>query len=315
MKIPFGLLPSGELVDVSEVERGLKCGCLCPGCRSPLVARQGEINIHHFAHYGAPACKEALEIAITQAILQILNETKQIRLPPLTFKVRLVRDARILSFEQAIHKPVLGHGITPTLGIKIKDKTLGIVLQYQRYSPTVCHVLARAKQPALLINLAAMVSSYKKQESGISLAMLQETMVATHTSKTWIYHSLLSGLIEEEQRAVEAWHQQQAHAAQRQREELGRQDMENAKRPRAKPSQSQGWPPLHETFIKVSIEQIGGLNLSFPTSLLIPMIINAFGPNNTQPPKPEVWLHPFAGTDRPQIRSLLQKIGVIRNQI
>lgn len=122
MKIPFGLLASGELVDVSEVERGLKCGCLCPDCRSPLVARQGEINIHHFAHYAAPGCKEGLETSIKLAILQILNQAKQILLPPLTFRGRFVREAQILSFEQAMHEPELADGVTP-----IHPPHLGIV--------------------------------------------------------------------------------------------------------------------------------------------------------------------------------------------
>ncbi|MBU4485366.1 MAG: hypothetical protein KKD38_00420 [Candidatus Delongbacteria bacterium] len=46
LKLPFGM-KDGKLVQVSDVEQGSKCGCICPACAQPLVARKGEINIHH----------------------------------------------------------------------------------------------------------------------------------------------------------------------------------------------------------------------------------------------------------------------------
>lgn len=49
--IPFGIdTKTGELLDVSEVKRGKACNCVCPSCKTPLEARQGEKNEWHFAH-------------------------------------------------------------------------------------------------------------------------------------------------------------------------------------------------------------------------------------------------------------------------
>ncbi|MBV1930476.1 MAG: hypothetical protein KUG71_02065 [Porticoccaceae bacterium] len=49
--IPFGLhQASGELVDVASVPRGRECGCICPSCETPLVARHGKQKEWHFAH-------------------------------------------------------------------------------------------------------------------------------------------------------------------------------------------------------------------------------------------------------------------------
>jgi len=49
--VPFGLQEStGELIDVHSATRGADCGCICPSCRTPLIARQGEQNTWHFAH-------------------------------------------------------------------------------------------------------------------------------------------------------------------------------------------------------------------------------------------------------------------------
>lgn len=50
VKIPFGRNPDGDMVSVDAVPRGLDCNCVCAECGSPLVARKGEINQHHFAH-------------------------------------------------------------------------------------------------------------------------------------------------------------------------------------------------------------------------------------------------------------------------
>jgi competence protein CoiA len=46
----FGLNEFNHLVHVREVERGLACQCRCVVCEEPLVARQGNVREHHFAH-------------------------------------------------------------------------------------------------------------------------------------------------------------------------------------------------------------------------------------------------------------------------
>jgi len=49
--IPFGLIDvTNKFVDIYEVERGKSCNCICPSCRTPLIARHGDSNTWHFAH-------------------------------------------------------------------------------------------------------------------------------------------------------------------------------------------------------------------------------------------------------------------------
>ena len=49
--IPFGLIEAtNEFVDIYDVERGKNCACICPSCRTPLIARHGDSNTWHFAH-------------------------------------------------------------------------------------------------------------------------------------------------------------------------------------------------------------------------------------------------------------------------
>lgn len=46
----FAVHSSNRFVHVTEVERGLACDCRCPVCCEPVVARQGGVRGHHFAH-------------------------------------------------------------------------------------------------------------------------------------------------------------------------------------------------------------------------------------------------------------------------
>jgi competence CoiA-like predicted nuclease len=47
---PFGYLNSQKkLVDVYQVPSGKQCGCLCPSCHAPLIARKGKQKVWHFA--------------------------------------------------------------------------------------------------------------------------------------------------------------------------------------------------------------------------------------------------------------------------
>ncbi|EAW2474455.1 hypothetical protein L2D25_26470 [Salmonella enterica subsp. enterica serovar Muenchen] len=83
--IPFGLeRDTGKLLAITDVARGSACGCLCPGCKTPLVARQGEINLWHFAHATDMSgdC-DGLMAAIQSMVTTVIRERGELFLPPL----------------------------------------------------------------------------------------------------------------------------------------------------------------------------------------------------------------------------------------
>ncbi|WP_421867050.1 competence protein CoiA family protein [Motiliproteus sp.] len=78
-------IKNGALVFIDEVERGLDCGCCCPHCGGRLIAKKGEVNQHHFAHYQVENCGAGLETALhllgkeilqTEGCLQLPGKTK-----------------------------------------------------------------------------------------------------------------------------------------------------------------------------------------------------------------------------------------------
>lgn len=80
MEVPFGIR-DGEFVDVYQVPRGKACGCVCPECGKGLVAKQGEIVAHHFAHEADANCQYAAESFLHAAAKSVLHRTKALSIP------------------------------------------------------------------------------------------------------------------------------------------------------------------------------------------------------------------------------------------
>ena len=62
--VPFSVDDNGKFRDVADVKRGLRCGCFCADCKGPLVAKKGEVRVHHFAHHDRRDCRHALEASL-----------------------------------------------------------------------------------------------------------------------------------------------------------------------------------------------------------------------------------------------------------
>ena len=88
-KLNLGL-KDGKLLKVSDVESGLKCGCICPACEHPLVAKKGELKVHHFAHHKSAECNKAIETSLHLAAKEILEKQKKIKIPNVNLSIGAV---------------------------------------------------------------------------------------------------------------------------------------------------------------------------------------------------------------------------------
>ena len=80
MKNPYGHNKAGEIVFVDDVERGLACECVCPLCRKPFRACQGEKNEHYFAHQDASECEFSYRASLLQMVVDFL-ESGELEIP------------------------------------------------------------------------------------------------------------------------------------------------------------------------------------------------------------------------------------------
>ena len=78
----FGLDQSNRLVFVSKVPRGLACQCHCVVCGEPLIARQGTVREHHFAHAsGREPCDASHESLLHRYAKQVIQEAGGLTVP------------------------------------------------------------------------------------------------------------------------------------------------------------------------------------------------------------------------------------------
>lgn len=75
----------GRLVHVDSVRQGKDCGCICPNCQEPLLARHGQVNEHGFAHHSevrSANLKICYMVVLYKLAEQIIKDHKQICVPP-----------------------------------------------------------------------------------------------------------------------------------------------------------------------------------------------------------------------------------------
>lgn len=114
--IPFGQRQSdAALVDVADVPRGKACGCVCPSCGLPLVARQGRDREWHFAHAtrgikdgATQTCEFSFYVSVRLMARQLLSCLESIALP---------------AFQETLHVPTRGHYPTTEVSFKVTSET------------------------------------------------------------------------------------------------------------------------------------------------------------------------------------------------
>jgi ribosomal protein L19 len=81
VQLAYGERADGTIAHISEVASGLACGCICPGCKTRLVARKGAEKVHHFAHHGTLPCQHARESALHKLAKEVLDERRELLVP------------------------------------------------------------------------------------------------------------------------------------------------------------------------------------------------------------------------------------------
>ncbi|MEH6672031.1 hypothetical protein [Halopseudomonas sp.] len=79
--IPLGER-DGQMFRAYEVENGLRCGCVCPGCRKPLVAaNQGQKRFPYFRHEELEGCANGRAEGVRRAAVQVIAQRGKLLLP------------------------------------------------------------------------------------------------------------------------------------------------------------------------------------------------------------------------------------------
>ena len=123
-------LQNGKLIHISKVPKGLDCNCLCPSCKSPLVAKKGEQNAMHFAHYRVSDCKNGTETALHMMAKSVIAEQKNLFIPYTPKNV--YGDSyggKIFSFENAVIEKQISNTVRSDVLLSIDDRLLNVEIR------------------------------------------------------------------------------------------------------------------------------------------------------------------------------------------
>lgn len=176
--LDFGLDHTGQMRGIDEVEQGLACNCVCPGCRSPLVARKGPVRVHHFAHQGT-SCTIGAETALHRMAKQIVADERRLVQPG--------DDVPTVFHDSALPDEMCWPGRRPDVVLSSESMTLHVeVTVTHRCGPEKLEEIIRAGIPTIELDLS---QAYRRQRQGWTVEQLTDRLVHDPAIRRWLHLS------------------------------------------------------------------------------------------------------------------------------
>lgn len=193
--IPFGI-KDGRFYEPRQVIIGKDCGCNCPGCGEPLIAKHclsGKVK-PHFSHLANSACKTGLETSIHLAAKQVIADARQVYLPELTDRITGITDigreydesisivpAGLFEFEKVDIETTV-ENIKPDIIGFIRNRMLLIEI-------AVTHFIDHKKLDRIKeLNLACIEFDLSNLERDVTFDDLTRILLAQSSYGNWIHH-------------------------------------------------------------------------------------------------------------------------------
>lgn len=185
----FALHASNRLVHVTEVQRGLACNCHCAVCGEVVLARQGDIREHHFAHSSnAEPCESSYESDLHRFAKRVIVEAGGLVIPvtaaistTLGFGARL--DPSLLLACTDIEEEVTVGDLRPDL---LAATTAGVQVAIEIAYSSFCdaakrQAYGRLQLPALEIDLRSFTPT------AFDVGHVKRAILEATEGKTWLW--------------------------------------------------------------------------------------------------------------------------------
>ena len=211
-KIPFGLRESNNaLVDVYAVPNGKQSGCVCPSCQTPLEARQGDINVWHFAHSSKKVyqktkneCEYSFYLSLRLMARQLIGKQIKLSLPECNgtieyyegehsftqWKAFVVSKQQDIIFDDLEVANTFSGVPVDLIGTIGTFKFVVYFTHPERNVPTILFKPTDSKCGIIQIALDLLQSQFKaaKAEGKTYHEILTDFLITDRKSKRWIYH-------------------------------------------------------------------------------------------------------------------------------
>lgn len=189
MSSVFGLNEFNQLLHVSEVERGLACRCRCVQCQEPLVARQGQVRDHHFAHASnREACESNHETLLHWYAKQLIVEARGLVVPMTRAAASMLgtsadNEVDILHAVGEVREEAFLGDIRPDVLVTADS---GVMVAIEVAYSSFCDVVKAAAfatrgMPALEIDLRAFTPDQ------FDTALVKEAVIRSVGAKRWVW--------------------------------------------------------------------------------------------------------------------------------
>lgn len=180
-------IKGNEIVDVHEVENGLKCGCTCMACGEPLVARQGAINSWYFCHLNNSQCNYGYQTSIHLLAKKIFSELEYIWLPPTNCILGQYTEwtkYKIQKVELEQNKD----SVIPDIVVTVDNKPIYVEI-------FVTHKVDIRKRIKLISNnISTIEINLSKFNKQINEKTLKKVLSSTNEYTYWLYNSAIQDL-------------------------------------------------------------------------------------------------------------------------
>ena len=190
LKLPFGM-QNGKLVHISEVPQGSKCGCICPCCEAPLLARKGGTRVDHFAPKKGAECAASVETALHLAAKPILEEQREIALPAVQITFDSYRPPipisppRIFALDE-VHAEKRTGNIVPDILAYSNGVQLLIEVR-------VTHEIDETKEAKIRsLGISAIEIDLSSFDRNFTRAELTTAVVRQHDNRKWVFNAKAS---------------------------------------------------------------------------------------------------------------------------
>lgn len=185
--LTWAVAANGEPAHISEVENGLKCACTCPVCDGALVARQGKIKEHHFAHASGEECRHAAETALHLAAKDILAKRKEIVLPEVVVDFPY-RSRRTVIAPQRRY-PIESAEVERKTGTVIPDVIVEMSGRRFLVEVTVTHGVDEAKLRKIReLRLSCLEIDLSDAPRDLNREELEKVVVDSNAQKRWLHN-------------------------------------------------------------------------------------------------------------------------------
>ncbi|MXW91230.1 MAG: hypothetical protein F4114_16150 [Rhodospirillaceae bacterium] len=186
-RLTWAVGANGETTHISEAENGLRCACTCPTCGGALVAKQGKVVEHHFAHASGDECQHAVETALHLVAKDLLALRKEIVLPAVEIHSRYTSRRTAIAPERRYF--IGSVAVERKLGSIIPDVIVQINGRELLVEVTVTHGVDRDKLRKIRdLGVSCVEIDLSDGDRGLSREEIETIVIDGITHKRWLYN-------------------------------------------------------------------------------------------------------------------------------